>query len=212
MATSGGIFDYAEKKDRLDEIDAELAQGDIWANDPDKAQAFGQEKARLEEVVRPHSDMDVGFRLDVESDEADGEEPDLWRRPEVLYGLGNFVENAADFAENEVTVTARYSPEEIAVEIVDDGPGFGPDVLERLGEPYVTTRPRRKGAPADPEHSHQGMGLGFFIGKTLLERTGATVHIGNREDGPRGARVYVAWPRHLIEADPAFPERAEGGE
>lgn len=168
--------------------------------------------ALLEEVVRPHSDMDVGFRLDVESDEADGEEPDLWRRPEVLYGLGNFVENAADFAENEVAVTARYSPEEIAVEIVDDGPGFGPDVLERLGEPYVTTRPRRKGTPADPEHSHQGMGLGFFIGKTLLERTGATVHIGNREDGPRGARVYVAWPRHLIEADPAFPERAEGGE
>lgn len=53
MATSGGIFDYAEKKDRLDEIDAELAQGDIWANDPDRAQAFGQEKARLEEVVRP---------------------------------------------------------------------------------------------------------------------------------------------------------------
>ncbi len=52
-ATSGVIFDYAEKKDRLTELDAELARGEIWVEDPDKAQAYGQEKARLSEVVDP---------------------------------------------------------------------------------------------------------------------------------------------------------------
>jgi two-component system sensor histidine kinase RegB len=52
------------------------------------------------------------------------------------------------------------------------------------------------------------MGLGFFIGKTLLERTGATVEIGNRTDGKAGARLAMRWPRRSIEADPAFPPEA----
>jgi two-component system sensor histidine kinase RegB len=164
--------------------------------------------ALLDEVVAPHRDMDVGFHIEVLADDEDASEPEIWRRPEMLYGLGNFIENAADFAREEVRVAAHYGKGHVTLTITDDGPGFTPDVLEKLGEPYVTTRPRRKRAMQDPEAGHEGMGLGFFIGKTLLERTGATVEIGNRTDGKAGARLAMRWPRRSIEADPAFPPEA----
>lgn len=165
--------------------------------------------ALLDEVVAPHRDMDVSFHIEVLADDEEAGEPEIWRRPEMLYGLGNFIENAADFAREEVHVAAHYGKTHVAITITDDGPGFAPDVLEKLGEPYVTTRPRRKKASSDPEGGHEGMGLGFFIGKTLLERTGATVEIGNRTDGKAGARLAMHWPRRAIEADPAFPTPAE---
>lgn len=165
----------------------------------------------LDEVVAPHRDMDVTFRIDVVAEEEDAREPEIWRRPEMLYGLGNFIENAADFAREEVSVIAYFGKGHISIVITDDGPGFAPDVLEKLGEPYVTTRPRRSRAPADPDSGHEGMGLGFFIGKTLLERTGATVEIANRADGKAGARLAMRWPRRAIEADPAFPPPTASG-
>ncbi len=165
----------------------------------------------LDEIVEPHRDMDVLFDIRVTTDDPDAEEPDILRRPEMLYGLGNFVENAADFARHSVEVTGRYDRHRIMVTIRDDGPGFTSDVLERLGEPYVTTRPRKTGANlsiSDPEGAHEGMGLGFFIGKTLLERTGALVDIGNRLDEKSGALVTVRWERKSIEAEAAFPRPA----
>ena len=165
--------------------------------------------ALLDEVVAPHRDMDVAFLIEVVADDEEASEPEIWRRPEMLYGLGNFIENAADFALEEVHLAAHYDRHHVAVIITDDGPGFAPDVLEKLGEPYVTTRPRSKRASSDPEGGHEGMGLGFFIGKTLLERTGATVEIGNRSDGKVGARLAMRWPRRAIEAEPAFPTPAE---
>ncbi|MEP0707823.1 MAG: ActS/PrrB/RegB family redox-sensitive histidine kinase [Parvibaculum sp.] len=159
----------------------------------------------LDEVVAPHRDMDVAFLIETGADDEEAEEPEIWRRPEMLYGLGNFIENAADFAREEVSVAAHYDKAHVTVTIIDDGPGFAPDVLEKLGEPYVTTRPRSKRASADLDSGHEGMGLGFFIGKTLLERTGANVSIANRADGKAGAQITVRWPRRAIEADPAFP-------
>jgi len=165
--------------------------------------------ALLDEVVAPHRDMDVAFLIEVVADDEEASEPEIWRRPEMLYGLGNFIENAADFALEEVHLAAHYDRHHVTVIITDDGPGFAPDVLEKLGEPYVTTRPRRKRATSDMESGHEGMGLGFFIGKTLLERTGATVEIGNRSDGKVGARLAMRWPRRAIEAEPAFPTPAE---
>ncbi len=165
--------------------------------------------ALLDEVVAPHRDMDVAFLIEVVADDGEASEPEIWRRPEMLYGLGNFIENAADFALEEVHLAAHYDRDHVTVIITDDGPGFAPDVLEKLGEPYVTTRPRSKRATSDPEAGHEGMGLGFFIGKTLLERTGAAVEIGNRTDGRAGARLSMRWPRRAIEAEPAFPAPAE---
>lgn len=166
----------------------------------------------LEEIVSPHRGMDIDFRLSTIAMEEGVREPDLWRKPEILYGLGNFIENAADFASSAVEVTARYDGRNIIVTISDDGPGVSPDVMERLGEPYVTTRPRRgagREEPDDPDMRHEGMGLGVFIGKTLLERSGARVDIGNRRDGKPGAQVSVSWRRDKLEASSAFPADVE---
>lgn len=106
--------------------------------------------------------------------------------PELLHGLGSIIQNAVQFASATVEVTVAWDGSgALSVEVEDDGPGFAPSVLSRLGEPYVSTRAGRDGH----------MGLGLFIARTLLERTGAEVGFANREDG--GARVDVRWPAGL---------------
>ena len=82
----------------------------------------------------------------------------------------------------------------MTVEVLDDGPGFASDILAKLGEPYVTSR----AGVAGGRTNHVGMGLGFFIAKTLLERTEARVTFGNSK--PRGALVSARWARDTIEA------------
>lgn len=120
--------------------------------------------------------------------------PDLWRRPEILHAISAFVENAFDFARSEILLTARFDVDYLAVEVRDDGPGFSPAIMARLGEPYVTSRPGAEGSRT----GHVGMGLGFFIAKTLLERTGARVSFAN---GARGGAIITArWPRSAVEA------------
>ena len=87
----------------------------------------------------------------------------------------------------------RRDATSITIEVRDDGPGFSPEILSRLGEPYVTTRPGAEGSRT----GHIGMGLGFFIAKTLLERTGALVTFENGR--PRGALVTARWTRERLE-------------
>ena len=118
------------------------------------------------------------------------------RLPEVLHALSAFVENASDFAETSVEITAHYDAERLMIEVRDDGPGFSPEVMARLGEPYVTTRSQGEGSRSH----HHGMGLGFFIAKTLLERTGAQVEFRNARSG--GALVVARWRRASVEARP----------
>ena len=91
-------------------------------------------------------------------------------------------------------VTARFDSRHISIEVRDDGPGFSSEVLAKLGEPYVTSRPAAEGSRS----GHVGMGLGFFISKTLLERTGASVDFKNEKRG--GAVVLARWPRSALEA------------
>jgi two-component system sensor histidine kinase RegB len=139
-------------------------------------------------------------------------EPVGERRPGVLYGLGNLVENAVDFARERVEIAARWSARNVVIEIADDGPGVSPDVMDALGEPYVTTRQERpRGQTKDGEPS--GLGLGFFIAKTLLERSGASVTLDNRERPGHGALVKISWPREVFERKQATlpaatPERS----
>jgi two-component system sensor histidine kinase RegB len=147
----------------------------------------------VHEVIEPHAEV-KGVRVEAIVSGAPGvAAPDIWRMPEVLHAMTSFVENAVDFAASEVLVTVRFDADIIAVEVRDDGPGFPPDVLSKLGEPYVTSRPGVAGGRT----GHVGMGLGFFIAKTLLERTGATVNFQNGR--PRGAIVAARWPRARIE-------------
>ena len=89
--------------------------------------------------------------------------------------------------------------------VEDDGQGFAPEILERIGEPYVTSRPgsyalgETQLTPSDDFTGQQGMGLGFFIAKTLIERTGGSVKARNLPNG--GARVAIRWPRGAIDGD-----------
>src|SRR5690606_41303126 len=104
-------------------------------------------------------------------------------------------ENAVSFANDTVNVRAAWDRTHIVVTIVDDGPGFQPELLARIGEPYVTTSDVR----SEREGASGGLGLGVFIAKTLLERTGARLYFEN--DSAEGhARVRIVWPREAIEA------------
>ncbi|HXP30667.1 MAG TPA: ActS/PrrB/RegB family redox-sensitive histidine kinase [Stellaceae bacterium] len=128
------------------------------------------------------------------------EEPPVARSPEIMHGLGNLIENAAQFARGEVAVTMSWSEDTAAVDIVDDGPGFAPAVLARIGEPYISWR--------GGESQH--MGLGIFIAQSLLERTGARLSFANLPDG--GAQVVVEWRRAALAPLEIKPQLREAGE
>ncbi len=146
----------------------------------------------LEEAVAPHRDFGIQIGIAKEGLEP---EPICRRNPGIIYGIGNLVENAIDFARTEVKITARWNATSVEVAIADDGPGFSPDVIGRLGEPYVTTRKDRR---AKSEEDF-GLGLGLFIAKTLLERSGAAVIPSNIAPPQSGARVTIRWPRAIFE-------------
>lgn len=155
----------------------------------------------IDEASQPYSGGRT--RISVAASPFDGltpearREPVGERRPGVIYGLGNIIENAADFAASQVLIEARWGGDEVLVTISDDGPGFNPDIIDTLGEPYVTTR----ALAADPRPDEPtGLGLGFFIAKTLLERSGATLTFENRFPPARGAVVRISWPRAVFEA------------
>ncbi len=107
----------------------------------------------IEEVVAPHRDFGIAIRL--EPGERSGPEPVGRRNPGVLYGLGNLVENAVDFARDTVIVRWRWDEESVGITIVDDGRASRPDILDRIGEPYMSTRQGvegRRRAGARPVH------------------------------------------------------------
>lgn len=154
----------------------------------------------IEEIVAPLRGDDIRFAVDARPyDEGGTGEPVIWRNPAIKYGLGNLIGNAADFARSRVDIAARWGPDEVAVTITDDGPGFQ-EVIDRLGEPYVTTRQGYGPGSDQPENGSEGMGLGFFIANRLLERSGATVTLANRPSPEHGAQVRVTWPREALQA------------
>ena len=144
----------------------------------------------IEEVVAPHRDFGVAINVTRPHDGTP--EPVGARNPAILYGLGNLVENAVDFAGERVDVAMQWSDDAVEVTISDDGPGFASDILDRIGEPYVTSR-RRKANDNDDQPT--GLGLGFFIAKTLLERSGAALSFANRSQPQHGAIVKLLWNR-----------------
>jgi two-component system sensor histidine kinase RegB len=155
--------------------------------------------ALIEEVVAPHRNF--GVTIDVALPAERRSEPSGARNPAILYGLGNLLENAVDFARERVTVSAQWSEDAVEVSISDDGPGFAPEIMARIGEPYVTSR-HRNTDPAEEEPA--GLGLGFFIAKTLLERSGATLNFENRAFPERGAVVRLRWLREDFERPLTF--------
>ncbi len=141
--------------------------------------------ALMEQAASPYRNLGVVIEMNLSGD---GPEPVVPRKAELIYGLKNFIENAVGFADEKVELSAHWSPQQVCLSIGDDGPGFDLTVLDRLGEPFVSGR--------HDESLAGGMGLGFFISKTLLERTGAHLRFGNVKNG--GAKVEIIWPDDML--------------
>ena len=174
-------------------------------------------QAPLVEVIReaaePHQER--GKEILIEDGPGPGGEfnqPQILRRPEVIHGLRNLIQNAVDFARTRVWIEALWTDDVISIRIIDDGRGFPQHLIGRIGDPFMRRRRSDSEKRARPEY--EGMGLGLFIAKTLLERTGAELSFANGNDPytpaadpseRRGAIVEVVWPRGMIAPEPAKP-------
>lgn len=160
----------------------------------------------LDEVAEPHRNFGIKIGVNLPDDKST--EPVIARNPGILYGLGNIVENAVDFAKQEVKIDADWSGDQIEVVVTDDGPGFADDIINRIGDPYVSWRDRTN-------DKQQGLGLGIFIAKTLLERSGASLTVTNRGAPETGAIIRMQWPRAKLAMAPNSPgsrsEKAPAG-
>jgi two-component system sensor histidine kinase RegB len=183
---------------RCREILAQLAELEADTGEP-----FGRMKLStlIEEVVAPHRNFGIDIDVVLPADRAG--EPIGERNPGLLYGLGNLLDNAVDFARGRVELAVRWTEKQITITIADDGPGFSPEIMGRIGEPYVTTRGIRS---MSTDTDQIGLGLGFFIAKTLLERSGATLAFANRAPPETGAVVRVRWNRADFEHVESVPE------
>lgn len=167
----------------------------------------------LAELVRTAAEPHMGRGKDVRMNlplhaEDLREMPLLKRSPEIVHGVRNLVQNAVDFAKQRVWVDVDWTNTEVRVVVADDGRGYPSVMLGRIGDPFV----RARGMQGQSERpGYDGMGLGLFIAKTLLERTGAEIAFRNGRQPGRvsiegdercGAIVEVTWPRAAVEADP----------
>ena len=195
---AGDIRSLREQAQRCRDILAKITQLSATGAPFDRMKV----STLIEEIVAPHRDFGVAIKVRIAV--AGASEPVGTRNPAILYGVGNILENAVDFARATVEVNAWWNSEIIEIVISDDGPGFAPDIIKRIGEPYLS---RRKGVD-ETQSPARGLGLGVFIARTLLERTGAKVSFTNRVFPDHGAVVQIAWPRDRFEAGETSAEPA----
>lgn len=157
----------------------------------------------IQEASEPHLNRGIEVNLVLLPPESSGRQPEVFRRPEIVHGIRNLVQNAVDFAKAAVRIELSWSDDLISVRISDDGPGFPSSVMGRLGDPFL--RLRRSDPDRVSRPGYEGMGLGLFIAKTLLERSGAILRFAN--GGARalsgqsgGAIVSVEWERSMVDA------------
>lgn len=167
----------------------------------------------LQEAAEPHSNRGKTVEISVVSDLDDPtDEPIVARQPEIIHGLRNLIQNAVDFATTTVWIEIDWTPTEIRLRIIDDGKGYSPHVIGWIGDPFI--RGKKPAQDKGQRQEYKGMGLGLFIAKTLLERTGAKLSFANGTEPytgrphPReksGAIARVVWPRDKngIEHEPA---------
>jgi len=162
----------------------------------------------IHEAAEPHIHRGKFIHFEEGPDEGgDPQQPTILRKPEIIHGLRNLVQNAVDFSRANVWVESAWTNEVITLRIYDDGHGYPPQMLGRIGDPFMRHRRTENDRKARPEY--EGMGLGLFIAKTLLERTGAKLRFANGSDpnqqisfctDRQGAIVEVSWPRSKIDA------------
>jgi len=110
---------------------------------------------------------------------------DIKKSIEIVYGIRNFLGNANKFAKSNIFLAIKSDSETSEITIEDDGPGFSKDILNKIGEPYIKSL-----SPKD--NSKSGLGLGIFIGKTLLEKNYAKLLFRNSETRG-GAEIKIEW-------------------
>jgi len=137
----------------------------------------------LEEIINSFKETS-SKSLDLEV-ENDNNKINIQRTPEIIYGLRNFIGNAVKFSKSKVKINLKSDEKIIEVKINDNGPGIPEDIIEKIGEPYI----KSKSKELSP---NSGLGLGTFLGKTLLERQGAKL-IFNRHGELGGAQVILSW-------------------
>ncbi|MCL3881592.1 sensor histidine kinase RegB [Marivita sp. GX14005] len=164
----------------------------------------------IREAAEPHIDRGKDVRIAGKGPNETALAPEAQRVPEIIHGLRNLIQNAVDFARSTVWIDVNWTETAITIRIMDDGPGYPTNMLGRIGDPFMRTRRSDRDRAARPEY--EGMGLGLFIAKTLLERSGAQLGFSNAaykeasHPEARGAMVEVTWPREAI----VPPERALG--
>jgi two-component system sensor histidine kinase RegB len=165
----------------------------------------------IQEAAEPHiaRGINVEFRLNG----TQSHEPTVLRKPEIIHGLRNLVQNAVDFSKTTVWIEADWTDSFVSVRILDDGRGYPPSLLGRLGDPFMGRG--RRAQTSRQRAEYEGMGLGLFIAKTLLERSGARLNFANGTDQNRakhaiGAIVKVTWPREAVDASTGQSAQAIG--
>lgn len=151
-------------------------------------------EAVVAEAAEPHVDRGIKVICQHASHHSIArDQPAILRKPEIIHGLRNLIQNGVDFARDSVWIETDWTDRMISVRIIDNGPGFPADIIGRIGDPFVRHRKMGQIMGARPEY--EGMGLGLFIAKTLLERSGARLRFANGPDQPQGgALVEVIWP------------------
>jgi len=144
-------------------------------------------QALLEELCELIKVKEIKFSINFNDNDLGMKEILLRRRSELLLGLSNIIENAADFASTTVELNVSKSGKFINLEINDDGKGFSNSILSRIGDPYVSSRSKSS-------NNGDGLGLGFFISKTLLERLNISVQAYNKVHPEYGAVVLIKIP------------------
>jgi two-component system sensor histidine kinase RegB len=170
----------------------------------------------IHDAAEPHGNRGITLHFEERPAQEGLKQPEILRRPEVIHGIRNLVQNAVDFASRQIWIEIGWSETRITLRIVDDGPGYPASVIGRIGDPFM--RRRRAEQDVSKRPGYEGMGLGLFIAKTLLERSGAELSFANGRDdasgnapmaNKSGAIVDVSWPREVIEA-PHDPDHGLG--
>ena len=137
----------------------------------------------LEEIInsfKETSSKKIGLYV-----ENDKNKINIQRTPEIIYGLRNFIGNAVKFSKSKVKIDLKSDQSLIEIKINDDGPGIPEDIINKVGEPYIKSKSKEIS-------SNAGLGLGTFLGKTLLERQNAKL-LFRRNSELGGALVIIRW-------------------
>ena len=137
----------------------------------------------LEEIINSFKETS-SKEIDLDSED-DKNKINIERTPEIIYGLRNFIGNAVKFSKSKVKINLKSDSQKIEIKINDDGPGIPDDVIDKIGEPYIKSK-------STELNLNSGLGLGTFLGKTLLERQGAILSF-KKNNGLGGALIIINW-------------------